>query len=136
MEVVDLGFGTDRLRIPGRGRGAWGADRPDARHAARSRQAGNFEPAPGTAPEPGRPGGEYANPISPVAIGTIIAAVAVLLIHVLRPAAAIMKLPTTRVWRAPTSSTRRSAILRCRSQRRIAWAMQKPPSIRNTTSLA
>ena len=69
-------------------------------------------------------------------MGSIITVVAVLLIHMLRKAVAIMNPPTMRSGRVPTTSTVSKAIRRCRFQRSIASAIINPPMNRKISLLA
>ena len=76
--------------------------------------------------------------ISPTAmpIGNIMAAVAVLLIHIERNAVAIMNPSTSWYGPVPTHDRIDSAILLCRPHRSIVTAMKKPPMNRKIRSFA
>jgi hypothetical protein len=70
------------------------------------------------------------------AIGSIIMAVAVLLTHILRRAAATINPKIIDLGATPTLDTITRATLRCKSHFSIAMARMKPPKNKNINGLA
>ena len=70
------------------------------------------------------------------AMGSIMMVEAVLDIHMLKPAATLMKAPTNWRGRVPTRVSTDSAIRRCRPQRSTASAIISPPMNRKISGLA
>ena len=66
----------------------------------------------------------------------MIAAVAVLLTHMLSTAVANMKPRIIALGRGPTTDSTANAMRRCRSQRWMASAIKKPPRKRNISGFA